>query len=335
MFDFYDDWEQDEDEWGNDELDRLLSGDESHQPGRHSGMSYGYGSRGGRRKSTAGKDVMGDDPTVVPQSSMFGFLERLPWKIGGRGTRYRPKAATLQDNVGKRGQEAEPLVGEEETGGRSRHGRKRSGTVGSQSTANSLSSRGDLLPSDDEDDAREIDDEFALVLGRMTTGGTSDDHSSKKRSARSRTSTKTTSSKSTGMMKEERRSTSASSQKLNNLASPTDDNVPSITDLKLEEDAVQTTEEAEIAQKRQAAQRLASERGLNSPGGLNSTVGQDPKASSIVETSEASSPIDESHPLKDNSATTPLSPDGRYPSPPSDTPNGSLSQDTNRPSEPT
>ena len=290
-FDFYDDWEQDEDEWGNDEMDRLLTGNESQQPGRHGGMSYGYGSRGNRRRSVGLKDAMGDDPTVVPQSSIFGFLERLPWKIGGKGTRYRPNAAGLQENVGKRGQEVEPLIGEEEGEGRSRYGRKRSETVGSQSTGNSLSSRGDLFPSDDEDDAREIDDEFAVALGRRNTGGTSDDRSSKSRPAGSKISTKTASSKDAGKPKKGRRSASTSRERPDDLAEPEEADVPSMTDLKREEDTAQKMEETGIEQRRQAAQRLASERGLSSPEGPNSASEQNSKEASIVETSEVTSPI--------------------------------------------
>ncbi|KAL9098767.1 MAG: hypothetical protein Q9163_005631 [Psora crenata] len=291
VFDFYDDWEQEEDEWGNDEMDRLLAGNDSQQSGRRSGMIYGYGNRGGGSRSIGGKDAMGDDPTMVPQSSIFGFLERLPWKIGGKGTRYRPNAATLQDNVGKRGQEAEPLIGAEGGESTSRPSRNRSGTVTSHSTVNSLSSRGDLWPSDNEDDAREIDDEFAMVLGRMTTGGTSDDRSSKKRSAGSRTSTRAVSSKDTGTTKKGRRSMSASGERLDHLTETTQDEVPSMTDLKREEDAVQKAEEVDIEQRRQAAQRLALERGLSSPQRSKPASEHGSKEDSIVETSEVSSPV--------------------------------------------
>ncbi|CAF9924452.1 hypothetical protein IMSHALPRED_006200 [Imshaugia aleurites] len=265
-FDFYDDWEQDESEWGNDELDRLLNGDETAQPGRHGGMSYG--SRGvGRRKGGEGED----DVNMVPKSSMFGFLERLPWKIGGRGVRYKPNVANLQDNVGRRGVEAEPLIeegGEREERG---HTRSRSETVGSRSTNNSLSSRGDLFPSDDEDDAVPLDDEFAMVLERRTTGTTSDDHSSgrkqgKRPSGGSRASTKTGSSRDTKSMRKDGRGTSTSSGRKPNLIITAEEDVPSMTDLKQEEERVRRQEEAEIEQRRQAAQRLALERGLSSAG---------------------------------------------------------------------
>ena len=262
-FDFYDDWDQDESEWGNDELDRLLSGDDTAQPGKHGGMSYG--SRGvGRRKGGESED----DVNMVPKSSMFGFLESLPWKIGGRGVRYKPNVANLQDNVGRRGMEAEPLMeegGEREERG---HRRSRSGTVGSRSTTNSLSSRGDLFPSDDEDDAVPLDDEFAMALERRTTGTMSDDHSDGKRNDKrpsgSGASTKTVSSRDTKNAKRDRRGTSPSSRNTHSLIQTAEEDVPSITDLKHEEELVQQQEEAEVEQRRHAAQRLALERGLSS-----------------------------------------------------------------------
>ena len=216
-----------------------------------------YGSRGITRR----KGADDDDVNVLPKSSMFGFLERLPWKIGGRGVRYRPSVADLQENVGRRGAEAEPLISEDEGQGKSRHGRNRSGTVGSRSTTNSFSSRGDLFPSDDEDDAIPIDDEFAMVLERRTTGTTSDDHSSgkkgKKKTPGSRTSTKTASTK-------ERRTTSTSSRNRKNLAEDAvEEDFPSMADLKQEEELVGREEEAKVEAARQAAQRLAFERGLS------------------------------------------------------------------------
>ena len=240
----------------------MLNGDDTAQPGKHGGMSYG--SRGvGRRKGGEGED----DVNIVPKSSIFGFLERLPWKIGGRGVRYKPNVANLQDNVGRRGVEAEPLIeegGEPEARG---HTRSRSGTVESRDTTNSLSSRGDLFPSDDEDDAVPLGDEFAMVLERRTTGTTSDDHSSGRkggnRPSGSRGSTKTGSSKDTKSVRNERRGTSTSSRRNRPLVQTAEEDVPSMTDLKHEEELVRRQEEAEVEQRRQAAQRLALERGLS------------------------------------------------------------------------
>lgn len=264
-FDFYDDWEQDEAEWGNDELDRLLSGDgdpRAQQPGKQGGMNYG--SRGVTRRKAGEED---DDINMLPKSSIFGFLESLPWKIGGRGVRYRPSVADLQENVGRRGEEIEPLISEEHGAeGRGQHGRSRSGTVGSRSTTNSLSSRGDLFPSEDEDDAVPLDDEFAMALERRTTTGTtSDDHSSKKKGKKrpslSKASTKTGSSKDT---KKERRGTSASSSKKPHLVDTAEEEVPSMIDLKQEEERARREDEVQLGEKRQAAQKLALQRGLSS-----------------------------------------------------------------------
>ena len=280
-FDFYDDWDQEEEEWGNDELDRLLAGDDTQQPGRRAGMSYGYGTRGGVRRGTGGKDMV-DDPTLVPQSSVFGFLERLPWKIGGKGTRYRPSPANLRVNVGKRGQEAEPLMEEEQSKVAGKKTRNRSSTVGSRETANSLSSRGDIFPSDDEDDAREIDDEYALALGRRNT--TSDDLSSRRKHTDSRSSTKTASSRDTKRNNSAKRSTSASREHVSVMTSPTEEEVPSLADLKREEEEAHIAEEGEIEQNRVAAQKLATERGLSGTAEHNSKGG-----ASIIEANEVAS----------------------------------------------
>ena len=225
-----------------------------------------YGSRGvGKRKGTKDKGV--EDQNIVPTSSVFGFLERLPWKIGGRGVRYRPGVADLQENVGRRGEEAEPLIEGSEEGGRGRHGRSRSDTVNSKSTNNSLSSRGDLFPSEDEDDAVPLDDEFAMVLERRTTGTISDDHSSGrkggKRPSGSRASTKTASSRDTKGTNKERRGTSASSGRVSGLVGTVEEDASSLTDLKQEEERVRREEEAQVEERRQAAQRLALERGLS------------------------------------------------------------------------
>ena len=230
-----------------------------------------YGSRGRRRALS--KDGAAD-PTVVPSSSMFGFLERLPWKIGGRGVRYKPSAADLQEHPGRGRRtmlgEGGPLIeesGEEGEVGEGRRGRKRSGTATSGSTTNSLSSRGDLFPSEDEDDAVPLDDEFAMVLERRTTGTTSDDHSSgKKRQGRrttgSRASTKTASSRDT--KNSGKRKSSFSSSKVSEVAKAAGVQAPSLADLKLEEERVRLEEEAEVERKREAARRLALERGLGS-----------------------------------------------------------------------
>ncbi|KAL8814185.1 MAG: hypothetical protein Q9223_006574 [Gallowayella weberi] len=290
-FDFYDDWEaQEEEGWGNDELDRLLAGNDfaadGQQPGRRGVMSYG--GIGSRRKTGglgAGKNRGAEEANIVPSSSMFGFLERLPFKIGGKGKRYKPSAADLQDvGEGQRSRTAamkarasgedEPLISESESGDEGRkkgQGRKRSGTVGSRETDNSLSSRGDLFPSEDEDDAVPLDDEFAMVLARRSTQGTlSDEHSSKKKPGDSRAaSTKTKSSKSSrSTEKKDRRPSDAAQAEV-------DEHVPSMTDLKEEEERLRLEEETNIKHEREAARRLAAERGLLNPDELQAKPPQD------------------------------------------------------------
>lgn len=273
-FDFYDDWQEDEDAgnnlmgWGNDELDSLLAGSSRRdrrgvQPRKQRTMSYG--SRGRTRKSPA-------HPTVIPSSSYLGFLERLPFKFGGK-LRYKPSAADLQEHPGrlKRDElEHEPLLEVNEEGDRDvslTQGRQRSATTASRSTTNSLSSRGDLIPSDEEADAVPLDDEFAMALERRITGTTSEDHSSgKSRSSRkprvSRTSTRTLSSLSTN--------NSSGFRRVSPIKSPQDveqtsaSQVPSLTDLQAEEEEAKAEEESELAKKRDLAQKLAADQGLSS-----------------------------------------------------------------------
>ncbi|KAL8922936.1 MAG: hypothetical protein Q9208_004898 [Pyrenodesmia sp. 3 TL-2023] len=264
-FDFYDDWAAEEEEgWGNDELDRLLAGNETtaadRQPSRKKGMNYG--GIASRRKG--GDDDL--DANVVPKSSMFGFLERLPWKIGGRGRRYKPSAADLQD-VGERSRkvkgqgEDEPLISESESGGEAvtkGHGRKRSGTVGSRETTTSLSSRGDLFPSEDEDDAIPLGDEFAMALARRTTQGTLSDDNSRGKSRAASARTKSSRSPES-VRKKERRSSDRAVESAR---------VPSMTSLKEEEERLRVEEEERVESDREAARRLAAERGLLNPNEL-------------------------------------------------------------------
>lgn len=269
-FDFYDDWAAEEEEaWGNDELDRLLAGNETtaadRQPGRKKGMNYG--GIASRRKG-GGDDL---DTNVMPTSSMFGFLERLPWKIGGRGRRYKPSAADLQD-VGEGSRRAkaqgedEPLISGSESGGEAAtkgHGRKRSGTVGSRETTTSLSSRGDLFPSEDEDDAVPLGDEFAMALARRTTQGTLSDDNSRGKSKAASARTKT--SRSPGSVrKKKRRSSDEGAEGRGTKA-------PSMTSLK-EEERARAEEEELIERARETARRLAAERGLLNPDELRVDV---------------------------------------------------------------
>lgn len=279
-FDFYDDWDDEEDTgeglmgWGNDELDRLLAGTSSRgarqdQPQKQRVMSYG--TRGRRKNSIIANDS-GQDPTVIPSSAYLGFLERLPWKLGGRGLRYKPSAADLQENPGGLRQaepEGAPLLEasdeDEEELPKSKHSRKRSSTVASRSTTNSLSSRGDLILSDEDDDAVPLGDEFAMVLERRVTNQ-EDRGSGRTGSDRgptaSRTSTRTASSKSAISSAPPPTSTGKGSQPseavIMDVAEPL-----SASELEREEELVRREEEDEVDRKREAAQRLALSRGLS------------------------------------------------------------------------
>jgi hypothetical protein len=289
-FDFYDDWDEDDGGrtggllggWGNDELDRLLAGSGSHSggnegidqaPRKKRGMSYG--TRAGRRKSLEA------DPTVIPSTNTLGFLGRLPFKFGGT-LRYKPSAADLQEHPGAsrveyREEEGEPLIPDDDSedgGDKGKgHRRTRSSTTSSGETSDSFRSRGDIFPSDGEDDAVPLDDEFAMVLERRATG---DDRSSGKTRASkgkrpagsrtlSRTMSRTThSSMSRPTLDGHRTSSAASLPITSDPATPDMIEAPSLTDLQHEEERVRMEEDEEVERKRQAAVRLAVERGLHS-----------------------------------------------------------------------
>lgn len=283
-FDFYDDWDEDERTggggggilgWGNDELDRLLAGSGSHggdgngQPKRKRGMSYGTRSGKGRKKSVE------NDPTIIPSTNTLGFLGRLPFKLGGT-LRYKPSAADLQEHPGRHDdhvaeEEAEPLIPEDEseedpewTKGHRRH---RSSTVSSGETSDSFRSRGDLFPSDGEDDAVPLDDEFAMVLERRMTGDGSSGKtkvSKGKRPSGSRKASRTFSRTHSATQRPRidiRQSSSATS--LPQVSDSTTPYTPSIAELQMEEDRIREEEDGEVERKRQAAVKLAVERGLS------------------------------------------------------------------------
>lgn len=290
-FDFYDDWEEEDpdplDSWsGNEEFDRLLSSNQSYgtvqhtQPARPRGMSYPKG----RRKSTLDNEP---DPTVIPGSQ--GFIARL---FGGKvkNLRYKPSAADLQEHPGARRfgrelTEGEALLAEEggEGSGKKRHRRIRSNTATSGHTTDSLSSRGDIFPSDEElDDAIPLDDEFAMVLERRTTQSGPETESSSQRtresaerrkrrrgkrpSAGSRTSTMSSRS----WKRRSRANSSAAQTPIDEVAPDHDfgqteeDEVdqPSLSELKAEDTRLAEEEEAEVDRRREEAQKLALERGL-------------------------------------------------------------------------
>jgi len=280
-FDFYDDWDDDENDgllgWGNDNLDRLWGTSTNYgtvsQPARQRAMSYGSRNRDTRfhrtrRKSAVQPHDGGPDPTIIPSSSYFGFLGRLPFNVGGKVLRYRPSAADLTEHPGQsRGshEDTHPLLEENEeadgadenpadAGERKGHGRKRSQTSASGHTTDSLSSRGDIFPSEDElDDAIPLDDEFAVALERRTTGQAHDDITSATSRARSASKSKrpAVSPMSTNTYDSGRKSHQSAA-----AMSPT------WSTLRQEEELLRQQEEAEIEHKRIVAYQLAVKRGL-------------------------------------------------------------------------
>lgn len=209
-FEFYNsDYEEDAPEdplrWGNDELDRLLagsgaSGRRKKAGARNEGMYYTRSGQRrtrteGRRKSALLPHDGGPDPTIIPNTSALGFLSYFTWVRKRQALRYKPSAADLQDHPGGYGgvggefregddEEREALLGhdsgENTPSERShkRRGRNRSGTTSSGDTTDTFRSRADLFPSEDEDDAVPLDDEFEIdlspdgeVLGKKSKKG--------------------------------------------------------------------------------------------------------------------------------------------------------------------
>lgn len=201
-FDFYDDWDEDDNDallgWGADERQGLLEGIEG--AGSNAGPVYGTNvprqplNPGRREPNARRKDHVpryddDADTTVIPGPSYFGFFGRLTNVIGGpKKLRYRPSVADLQDHPGARtkldmlAEETGDPVGTAAQNSRGR--RQRSATISSGHTTDSFSSRGDIFPSDDEDDAVPLDDEFAMVLERRTTNSIKDDSASSGRPRR-------------------------------------------------------------------------------------------------------------------------------------------------------
>lgn len=278
-FDFYDDWENEDalnsSSWSTDELDSLLAGSRSRgrnaQPGRIRAMSYGTKTR---RPNQAPDEAARN---VVPQSSYLGFLERFRWWPGGRGVRYKPSPADLQENPGRisaRREEIETLLEESEESNdelgvgamerrkpKKSHTRQRSDTGASdasKSTTNSLSSRGDLIMGDEEDDAVPLDDEFAVMLSRQMTG------QSHRRPGVSRKSTRAASSKSARSAGSKRSNSSRSIEPMRvaPVLEQREVQVPSMATLRAEEESLRIQQEMEIDQKRKAAQALATDKGM-------------------------------------------------------------------------
>ncbi|KAL1961013.1 hypothetical protein VTO42DRAFT_4901 [Malbranchea cinnamomea] len=330
-FDFYDDWDYDYDYdddvradtgaggllgWGHDELERLLAGSSSSDPSRRKRrMSYGA-----RRKGSMLPPDERADPTVIPSSSFLGFLERFPWRIGARGVRYRPSGADLQENPGgarrNTARETEPLleggdksdesdakagkVGHAKDPSNTPGGRQRSATTASRETNTSLSSRGDLFPSDDEEDAVPLDDEFAMALEpRFATAGDDDfriirrttSGTSAKETISSRDSKSTSKSKGKRPRASTRVRTPRSPASDGDLVEPLD--TPTVEDLKREEERVRIEEEAEVERKRLAAQKLARQRGLEERPAEQTEDACDHPKSPVKEDTPANNPIPE------------------------------------------
>jgi hypothetical protein len=189
-FDFYEDWEANE----TDALLGIAGVEGTHSPGPSTRQPLR------RRQMSYGTNKVGieSDTKNIHSSSYFGFLERVPFRLGAKGFTYKPSIADLQDHPGSRKQdtpEEQPLLDDidseiaepsQRTHKRNRSGTQSSGISGmSGHTTDSFSSRGDIFPSDDEmDDAVPIDDELALHLERRITDHTDGSFGSLSRDSR-------------------------------------------------------------------------------------------------------------------------------------------------------
>lgn len=286
-FDFYDDWEQDESDalltWENDEYEGLLNSEDETEPGRRGIMSYGTRNDARNQRTRPRRLGMPYDeqsPTYIPKTSYFGFLERMPFKMGARGLRYRPSAADLKIRPKESAKADDESSGQDESSPRHKrkHGRKRSLTNGSERSEDSFSSRGDLFPSDDEDDAVPLDDTFAMELERHGSASAKDDSSSGKTRSSNRRSVsgkikRTASSKTAGSNRSsmDPDSEPVCRQDMDGSA----DNIPTMSDLNNEEEEVRAEEEQEVKTKRDAAHRLAEQRGLTLQNGYTEVDSED------------------------------------------------------------
>lgn len=244
-----------------------------------------YGTRGPRRKVSGTEEE--NDPNVIPRTAPLGFLARLPFKIVG-SLRYKPSAANLMDHPGGGlshghhgdpdgtvGEEREPLLGtsDEEDHARPNTARKkspqkksrpRSDTTESGDTSSSYRSRGDLFPSDGEgeEDAVPLDDEFTVALERVDDRSSNKTRSSKGKRPADRDRDK-------GLSRTVSRTTMSSTYSVTgHPISPfkgVDDatSVPSLVDLRQEEEQAEREEIEEIERRRKAAAQLAQQRGLS------------------------------------------------------------------------
>lgn len=280
--------------WRNEDWDRLLAGTGKRrrtsageivdQPRvRQKGMSYGTAGAGTAGAGVRNTDALKDDPTVIPSTSAIGFLGRLPFKIGGT-LRYKPSAANLQEHPGAFKHEfegeREPLLGSPDRPV-DRNGsefdsdeeylaedvimprRKRSNTTGSGDTSDSYRSRGDLFPSDGEgeEDAVPLDDDLAYALGRVDDRASNKTRSSKgKRVAgQMNRSVSRTTIDSVRTRPSIRSHPSFSSDARSLMVA----SIPSLEDLRQEEEELEREEAQILERRRHTAAQLALRRGLS------------------------------------------------------------------------
>lgn len=186
--------------------------------------------------------------------------------------RYRPSAADLQEHPGMARDapsytDSEPEASARNIGNGSgrtgdatgRRGRKRSGT-GSSGESGSFRSRGDLFPSEDEDDAVPLGDEFSIAL----RGPGSDGNSARRMKKDSIFS----SSPGSIAIRSNRTSVYADGRFIDVDYAGGDEAGPDRgglgeDELRKEEEEVIAQEERELERKRIAAHRLALQRGLS------------------------------------------------------------------------
>ncbi|KAF3317529.1 hypothetical protein TWF173_011177 [Orbilia oligospora] len=275
--------------WGNDELDRLLAGSgvagrRRKAGSRNEGMYY---TRSGqrrvgpetRRKSALARDG-GPDPTIIPNTAALGFLSYFPWVRKRQALRYKPSAADLQDHPGGYGGVGGEFREEDfDAESEALLGRGRSGTTSSGDTTDTFRSRADLFPSEDEDDAIPLDDEFDIILEPET--GSSGKRSKKgiRRQRTGDTSSGMSGNGSVGSPARSGRKTPMSDEfrieddvDLDEDARDVELNFPNLArgqsdeDLRREEEDIRREEEQAIKMRREAAKRLAISRGLSSEG---------------------------------------------------------------------
>uniref|UniRef100_L7J3M2 Uncharacterized protein n=1 Tax=Pyricularia oryzae (strain P131) TaxID=1143193 RepID=L7J3M2_PYRO1 len=271
------------------------NGEVLNQPRRKRSMSYGT-----RGQKTRRKKSVQEDPTIIPSTSTFGFLGRLPFKIGGT-LRYKPSAANLQDHPGAdrqpgQGSEHEPLLGAEdddsgfygdrdglpsnhakENGYRpsSRHHspqrpgdeiynpktRKRSNTTGSGATSDSYRSRGDLFPSGGEGEEDAVPLDDEFTIALDRV----DDKSSGKTRISSKKGKRRAGSSGKAQVQLQKRPSfgSAEAPLVEEEATIVEDPMTqSLEDLHYEEQMAAREEAEDFERRREAAAQLAAERGL-------------------------------------------------------------------------